>query len=256
MEYKGYYGRGLQERHGAKVWQENEAPVNPDATEHGQLSQLKDNPRQSALSGQEREIRKVKKLCFNCGKPGHRERSCRSPTQRLQPVAENEAGMEATKAEPLVVVLLSVTNTTQGSNNQYREAPMSDFNREDEIRETNSKHALLSWTVCFEDRCPIHRSSKEGSGWYPQAGRKDLGNYVQWRDERNTQRQQPAATTTTDIMNDPQNQSQERQLIIEEKENPTISCWELMKNQETHSDWVEEMMLDEDQGYGSMEWES
>lgn len=29
------------------------------------------------------------------------------------------------------------------------------------------KHAHLSWTVCYDDDCPIHLSDKNGSGWFP-----------------------------------------------------------------------------------------
>lgn len=33
-------------------------------------------------------------------------------------------------------------------------------------------HALLSWTACYNDGCPVHRSDKEGSGWFPRKPRK------------------------------------------------------------------------------------
>ena len=29
-------------------------------------------------------------------------------------------------------------------------------------------HARLNWTACYEDRCLIHLSKKEGSGWFPK----------------------------------------------------------------------------------------
>lgn len=36
-------------------------------------------------------------------------------------------------------------------------------------------HALLHWTVCFDDNCLTHRSSKKGNGWFPrQSGRKNF----------------------------------------------------------------------------------
>ncbi|KAL0636772.1 hypothetical protein Q9L58_004255 [Maublancomyces gigas] len=28
-------------------------------------------------------------------------------------------------------------------------------------------HERLSWTVCYDDDCPIHLSDKHGSGWFP-----------------------------------------------------------------------------------------
>lgn len=32
-------------------------------------------------------------------------------------------------------------------------------------------HATFSWTACTDDACPIHLSSKEGAGWFPQKRR-------------------------------------------------------------------------------------
>ena len=33
---------------------------------------------------------------------------------------------------------------------------------------SDGDHDLLSWTACFDDNCNVHRSDKEGSGWYPK----------------------------------------------------------------------------------------
>ncbi len=35
-----------------------------------------------------------------------------------------------------------------------------------------AQHAVLSWTACYDDACPIHLSDKDGSGWYPQRPRR------------------------------------------------------------------------------------
>ena len=34
----------------------------------------------------------------------------------------------------------------------------------DHAEEADEQHGKLSWTACFDDTCPIHRSDKEGSG--------------------------------------------------------------------------------------------
>lgn len=40
-------------------------------------------------------------------------------------------------------------------------------------------HDRLSWTVCYDDDCPVHLSEKNGSGWFPDGpGRSG------WRDSR------------------------------------------------------------------------
>ena len=36
------------------------------------------------------------------------------------------------------------------------------------VEEADEQHEKLSWTACFKDACSIHRSDKEGSGWFPQ----------------------------------------------------------------------------------------
>jgi len=33
-------------------------------------------------------------------------------------------------------------------------------------------HASMNWTACTDDRCQIHLSEKQGSGWYPQFTRR------------------------------------------------------------------------------------
>ena len=36
------------------------------------------------------------------------------------------------------------------------------------LADEKKKHALLSWTACYDDNCIIHRSEKDGSGHYPR----------------------------------------------------------------------------------------
>ena len=37
----------------------------------------------------------------------------------------------------------------------------------DHTEEADKQHRKLLWTTCFNDTCFIHRSDKEGSGWFP-----------------------------------------------------------------------------------------
>lgn len=40
-------------------------------------------------------------------------------------------------------------------------------------------HDRLSWTVCYDDDCPVHLSEKNGSGWFPDGPSRS-----RWRDSR------------------------------------------------------------------------
>jgi len=48
-------------------------------------------------------------------------------------------------------------------------------------------HASMNWTDCTDDRCQIHLSEKQGSGWYPQFTRRSRKQSVahdhHWRQE-------------------------------------------------------------------------
>jgi hypothetical protein len=37
-----------------------------------------------------------------------------------------------------------------------------------ERQETSERHAMKSWTTCYEDSCPIHLQDKEGADWFPR----------------------------------------------------------------------------------------
>jgi Retrotransposon gag protein len=73
--------------------------------------------------------------CHYCGKANHKEKDCYTKKNK-EGRATPEKSSQPEKAQ---------VNT---------------------IRENT--HANLSWTACYDDKCTIHKSSKEGSGYYPK----------------------------------------------------------------------------------------
>ena len=60
------------------------------------------------------------------------------------------------------------------SNTNTEELDMSDTR--------HPKHAHMSWTACYDDYCYIHKSDKDGSGWYPKKPRRQANMHVRVRD--------------------------------------------------------------------------
>jgi gag-polyprotein putative aspartyl protease len=40
------------------------------------------------------------------------------------------------------------------------------------------EYGSLSWTACFDDECQIHRSKKDGAGWYPKGSIKGTNSWI------------------------------------------------------------------------------
>lgn len=85
--------------------------------------------------------RKFTGKCNHCGKTGHKEKDC-----------WNKHGKPNTPRKP--------TEKTKETEKI----------RVDTIETV--PHDLLSWTACYDDQCLVHKSGKEGSGWFPQAPKR------------------------------------------------------------------------------------
>src|SRR5438552_4544074 len=75
---------------------------------------------------------------------------------------------------------------------------ISTSSSKEQIAKHNKVHAQYSWTVCFNNYCPIHESDKRGSGWYPQKQKgydKSIPQYIgrdPWAEfEEDDNKQQP-----------------------------------------------------------------
>jgi hypothetical protein len=99
------------------------------------------------LSQEEKNRRREKKLCFECGFPGHQAKDCRKKSQAGKPKKGNWKGKKQLKN--MVGHQISMMSSQQVPN----------------------EHAILSWTACYDDQCAIHKSEKDGAGWSPKKPR-------------------------------------------------------------------------------------
>jgi ribosomal protein S8E len=59
--------------------------------------------------------------------------------------------------------------------------------REYEERKTEEKetpHAAMNWTACYEDHCEIHKSEKEGTGYWPKKPKQNKEKKVMFADRQ------------------------------------------------------------------------
>jgi len=124
-------------------------PMDLDATHQGKVTKSAKGrvPGRGGLDKAERERRKRENLCYTCGKPGHRSKDCSSKeTQKQLHMTEIPTGGDKADTPP----------TAQ---------------RRTTVHQGEFQHAQLSWTGCYDDSCMIHRSEKEGAGWFPRKPR-------------------------------------------------------------------------------------
>jgi hypothetical protein len=102
MERKGQYGGGRYTGGGYKPTnQRTWDPMDLDAMEHGRPSRPFNKPRfqRGSNGNKERERRQKDNLCYNCGKPGHRARECKTTAHGLHMMSDDITGSEETKAD-------------------------------------------------------------------------------------------------------------------------------------------------------------
>jgi hypothetical protein len=132
LERKGQYNRmGNRQPQKKSRWPE---PMELDATRVG-----------NHLPKEEMDKRRKEGLCFECGKPGHRA-SFHRKNQGKKPWKGRTQQLKMTqlpKPEPEIECL------------EFKLTP-------------EQEHACLSWTACYDDHCLVHRSDKDGSGYFPR----------------------------------------------------------------------------------------
>jgi hypothetical protein len=101
--------------------------------------------------------------CRACGKKGHKEADCRS---KLTCTYCKKAGHKEADC---------YSKKRNDKNTGPREKVQVDS-----INET--KHELLSWTACYDDACLIHKSDKEGTGYYPSKKQRPQKGNVKYVD--------------------------------------------------------------------------
>lgn len=105
------------------------------------------------LTPAERDHRIQNKLCLYCGKPGHIANDCRAKQQNpgLTPNKRDFGMAEPQSTQELESPPEQAIDWTAGC-----------------ASPKHTEHINLSWTACYDDGCLIHKSDKDGSGWYPK----------------------------------------------------------------------------------------
>ena len=164
MEKAGRYGAGLR---GNKTYGD---PMELDAMDAGS-SRPRGKPfRKNDIGGKERERRRRDRLCYNCGKSGHQAKECKLRTQELHMMNDSAGTMEQkadTVVEPLNNKESSAQKEPKDEVQVHEDKKASGKDAAKQRDASQLEHATLSWTGCYDDSCPIHRSDKEGSGWFP-----------------------------------------------------------------------------------------
>ena len=208
MEKKGGYSGPRFSNQGRKRDYRYGDPMDLDAMDSGRPSRPRAQGSRGHGGNKERERRRRENLCYNCGKSGHRAMECNSKPERLHMMNDNTSGMIEKKADTIMkpeetlegpgtaqrqefgetpreenapdsgalAKALDGTSiaTKMDVKDAYEQAPLNpqDIDWDAFAKEVKRKapldHAALSWTACFNNFCPIHRSDKEGSGWFPQ----------------------------------------------------------------------------------------
>jgi len=102
------------------------------------------------------------KLCLYCGGPGHQVKDCLNTRRRSQPQATaTRTENQPRRTPPRELGVLGATRTPKDAG----EIPVKK-------EQTLDVHGNLSWTACYDDACLIHKSEKDGAGWYPSKPKK------------------------------------------------------------------------------------
>ena len=96
--------------------------------------------------------------CYNCDILEHFTQECWKQ-KKSQSITTIKWGLRGTKQQVLTIM---------------KEQNPGLAALEQESTKVNQQHNSMSWTVCYNDICQMHRSDKDSFRWYLKSSRKDL----------------------------------------------------------------------------------
>ena len=156
MEKKGFRENPWKPATHTRTGNQRNAKEDADAMEIDKVSTQKGKNSKGRKNFTPEQRQRFKDgVCLRCGEKGHFKNDC----------PENE---KAKKVSRIKIGTIQSQPPCQPPWPIQSQPQWPNWPTATPAATQETPHAFLSWTACYDDACPIHRSDKEGSGWFPK----------------------------------------------------------------------------------------